>query len=145
MTSPNLRELRREVARRAHYRCSYCQSREEIVGAAFTVDHIIPQAIGGSDEIDNLCLACWDCNRIKHTHVTGIDPFSNERVALFNPNRQRWEDHFTWTEGGRLIVGRTPEGRATIEQLKLNRPVLVSARVQWILVGWHPPMDIVGQ
>lgn len=69
-------KIRREIARRAGNFCSYCRSREEIVGAMFTIDHIIPQALGGDDNPDNLCLACWDYNRIKHTHITGIDPLT---------------------------------------------------------------------
>lgn len=139
MTSPISAALRLEVARRAGYRCSYCRSREEIVGAAFTVDHIIPQALGGRDDIDNLCLACWDCNRLKQTHVTGIDPQSGERVALFDPNLQSWADHFAWVEGGQTILGLTAAGRATVDRLQLNRPILVRARSQWIRAGWHPP------
>ena len=131
--------LRREVARRARYSCSYCRSREQIVGAAFTVDHIIPQALGGSDEIANLCFACWDCNRLKHVHITGIDPVSGERVALFDPNNQSWTEHFQGEHDGRFVAGLTATGRATVERLPLNRPILVRARTQWIRAGWHPP------
>lgn len=108
----------------------------------FTVDHIIPQALGGSDDLDNLCLACWDCNRIKQAHVTGIDPSSGNRVPLFHPHRQRWSDHFAWEQDGAVIVGTTEVGRATVEQLQLNRPFLVRARRQWIRVGWHPPVNM---
>lgn len=140
MTTPLSPAVRREVARRAGYSCSYCRTREEIAGAAFTVDHIIPQALGGRDDLDNLCLACWDCNRLKHAHVTGIDPYTGERVSLFDPNHQRWADHFAWGEGGQLIIGGTPQGRATVDQLQLNRPILVRARNQWIRAGWHPPL-----
>lgn len=131
---------RREVARRGRHRCSYCQCQEQVVGALFTIDHIIPQALGGSDDLNNLCLACWDCNRLKRTHITGVDPLTKERVALFHPNRQEWEEHFVWADEGRHIVGLTPEGRATVEQLQLNRPILVSARTHWIRAGWHPPI-----
>lgn len=139
MTTPINPAARHEVARRAGHSCSYCRSREEIVGATFTIDHIIPQALGGRDDLDNLCLACWDCNRLKHTHVTGIDPRSGERVSLFDPNSQSWADHFAWEEGGLLISGLTAAGRATVERLQLNRPILVRARDQWIRAGWHPP------
>ncbi len=38
--------LRRHVVERFHYRCSYCQTSERIVGASFTVDHIL-EALGG--------------------------------------------------------------------------------------------------
>ncbi len=133
--------LRHEVARRADHRCSYCRSQEEIAGTLFTVDHIIPQALGGRDDLDNLCLACWDCNRLKHTHVTGIDPSSGERVALFDPNHHAWADHFAWDEGGQFITGLTAVGRATVDRLQLNRPILVHARKQWIRAGWHPPLS----
>lgn len=27
-----------------------------------TLDHLVPQSIGGTDELDNLVLACMDCN-----------------------------------------------------------------------------------
>jgi len=104
-----------------------------------SVDHIIPQALGGSDELNNLCLACWDCNRIKQTHVTGIDPHTGQRVSLYDPGRQLWDEHFAWGEDATLIVGLTPAGRATIVQLQLNRPILVRARERWIRAGWHPP------
>jgi hypothetical protein len=138
MSTPISPELREQIARHTGHRCSYCRSQEAITGAAFIIDHIIPQALGGGDEIDNLCLACWDCNRIKHVQVTGIDPLSGERTALFNPNRQVWGDHFEWHEDGRLIVGLTPTGRATVDQLRLNRPLLARARENWIRAGWHP-------
>jgi hypothetical protein len=139
MTLPLSADARREVARRAGHSCSYCRSREAVVGASFTLDHIIPQALGGSDALDNLCLACWDCNRLKHIHITGIDSQTGERVPLFNPVTQIWEEHFAWEVQGTLIVGRTPIGRATVNQLQLNRPILVRARELWIQAGWHPP------
>lgn len=139
MTTGLTSAIRTEVARRAYHHCSYCQSQEDVVGALFTVDHIIPQALGGSDELNNLCLACWDCNRIKQTHVTGIDPHTGQRVSLYDPGRQLWDEHFAWGEDATLIVGLTPAGRATIVQLQLNRPILVRAREGWIRAGWHPP------
>jgi hypothetical protein len=71
--------------------------------------------------------------------VTGIDPMSGERVALFDPNNQSWAEHFAWGESGKLIAGLTAVGRATVVQLQLNRPILVRARKQWIRAGWHPP------
>lgn len=139
MTLPLSAATRREVARRAGHACSYCRSLETVVGASFTVDHIIPQALGGGDALDNLCLACWDCNRLKNIHITGIDLQTGERVPLFNPVTQVWEEHFAWDAQGKLIVGRTPIGRATVNQLQLNRSILVRARELWIQAGWHPP------
>ena len=37
--------------------CAYCGKSGKTV-----VDHMVPIAMGGNDEIDNLCLACKECN-----------------------------------------------------------------------------------
>ena len=106
-----------------------------------TVDHIIPESLGGMTVLNNLCLACWDCNLIKGRRISAMSPLSQEEVALFHPLTQVWEDHFRWSEDASLIVGLTPVGEATIHALKLNRLHLVEARRRWTMVGWHPPND----
>lgn len=54
------RTLRFQVLRRDGHACSYCGARAP--DARLTVDHVIPVALGGSDEPDNLTTACTDCN-----------------------------------------------------------------------------------
>lgn len=109
------------------------------MGMRFTVDHIVPQALGGGDEPSNLCLACWDCNLAKGARIAAVDPHTNALVVLYHPHKERWVDHFVWREGGVLIEGRTATGRATASALELNRPALLTARQRWAFVGWHPP------
>lgn len=132
-------ELHQQVANQSRHRCGYCQSQQRLMGVALTIDHIIPQSLGGKSDLENLCLACWDCNLAKSDRITGIDPQTGEDVRLFHPNRQSWHDHFGWNETGLYIVGKTPVGRATVVALKLNRPQLVEARRYWAKAGWHPP------
>jgi len=134
--SPTLRQL---VVEKSHYRCCYCLAQEDVVGMRFTVDHIIPESLGGTTTADNLCLACWDCNLIKQTRIAAIDPESGKMVPLFHPVQQNWHDHFAWRSEGVLVVGLTATGRATINALKLNRNLLVQARKRWIEADWHPP------
>ncbi|HSN76100.1 MAG TPA: HNH endonuclease [Anaerolineae bacterium] len=131
--------LRQAVAEASRYRCAYCQTSERIAGAEHTIDHIIPESLGGSTTPDNLCLACWRCNLIKRDRITAIDPQSGYSVRLFHPNRQIWHDHFAWQEHGLLVAGLTPTGRATVNALRLNRASLVRSRQLWIEAGWHPP------
>ena len=111
------------------------------MGVALTVDHIIPQAVGGETTLENLCLACWDCNLAKSDRITAVDSQTDDRVRLFHPIHQKWEEHFRWSENGHLIVGLTSIGRATINALKLNRPQLIESRRYWGEAGWHPPAE----
>lgn len=131
--------LQIQVTERSPRICSYCQSQQRITGVTLTFDHIIPQSLGGETNLENLCLACWDCNLAKADRTTAIDPQTGVFVRLFHPVQQRWHDHFSWSEGGRYIVGITSIGRATVIALKLNRPQLVESRTYWNQAGWHPP------
>jgi hypothetical protein len=134
-------QLRREVERRSRGRCAYCQTQQSVAGSRFTVDHIIPKLLGGTDDLSNLCLACWECNLTKQGRISGPDATTVERVPLFRPDNDAWSDHFQWAEAGQVIVGTTASGRATVALLRLNRPALVRARERWIAAGWHPPAD----
>ena len=131
--------LRREVAGRANHRCEYCQSQEMITGGPMHVEHIIPEAAGGPTLLDNLALACARCNLHKGRRMRAWDPVSGRSVLLFNPRRQRWSRHFTWSADGTRLVGRTRSGRATVLALKMNHPTIVLARTVWIELGIHPP------
>jgi hypothetical protein len=52
--------------------------------------------------------------------MTGTDS------RLFNPRTDDWQEHFTME--GFVIVGRTTVGRATVDALRMNRPLLVAIR-----------------
>lgn len=131
--------VRNAVADHFEHRCCYCLTAERIVGAEFTIDHIIPQALGGTSTEDNLCLACWRCNLLKRDRIVATDPVTGLVARLFNPRTQNWSEHFAWQEDGLLIIGLTPIGRATAHALQLNRATLLEARRLWIDAGWHPP------
>lgn len=54
------KRLRYEVLRRDNHACKYCGLAAPEV--KLTVDHVVPIALGGSDEPSNLVAACADCN-----------------------------------------------------------------------------------
>lgn len=121
------------------HRCAYCQTSVENIGQPLTVDHIIPQSQGGETTFENLCLACHRCNQTKAGAIAGRDPLTNDLTALFDPRRDRWNEHFAWDGAGTRIVGLTAIGRVTIVMLAMNDETIVSARRRWVSVGWHPP------
>lgn len=54
------KRLRFEILRRDGFRCRYCGVCAE--SAALRVDHVIPVALGGTDDPANLVTACEPCN-----------------------------------------------------------------------------------
>lgn len=133
--------LRTAVRERAKGRCEYCLTSEILTGVRCQTDHILPRSRGGMSTADNLCLACAACNGHKHARTHAIDPESGAEVPLFDPRRQRWHEHFSWSTDGTEIVGRTPIGRATVVTLRLNDALVVAARALWTGTGSHPPQD----
>ncbi|HEY9802126.1 MAG TPA: HNH endonuclease [Leptolyngbyaceae cyanobacterium] len=138
--------IKKLVRQRAKFLCEYCHSSEEASAALFSIDHILPQSLSGSDEPDNLALACQRCNGYRYNFTTGIDPDTGEIVPLFNPRKQKWSDHFIWSVDGLTIIGITSTGRATCNRLDLNderhnEGSIVKARRLWIKGGWHPPTE----
>ena len=110
-------------------------------GPVLEIDHIIPEARGGTSVEENLWLACPMCNSHKADRQEALDPESRAMVALFNPRAERWEEHFEWIEDGTIIQGKSPQGRATVMALQMNHPDIVAARRLWVIAGWHPPTE----
>src|ERR1039458_8287550 len=105
---------RARVRERAGHRCEYCQlHQDDSPLAALHVEHVIPKMHGGTDALDNLALACIDCNLHKGPNLTGIDPQTKRVTELFHPRLQRWDEHFEWR--GLYLFGRT-----TIRVLNMN-------------------------
>ena len=129
--------LRREVALRARNRCEYCGLSQLGQEAAFHIDHVVPQAAGGATVVENLALACVSCSLRKWANQTAPDPETGQEAPLFNPRKQRWDEHFRW-EGERLVP-LTATGRATVQTLAMNRPVILAIRQEETLRGRHPP------
>lgn len=131
--------IRARVQDAAGDRCGYCLSPQRFVMAKLEVEHIIPRALGGSDEETNLWLSCGLCNRYKGSQIKSTDPATGATVDLFNPRTQLWREHFRWSVDASYIIGITDVGRATVEALKLNNELAVEVRRNWVLAGWHPP------
>lgn len=107
--------LRYEILRRDNHTCQYCGRTAPEV--KLTVDHVVPKALGGSDDPSNLLTACSECNGGKSSSnpdaplVAAADQRAaqwgqameiavarrqselaneRERVASFDANWRRW-------------------------------------------------------
>jgi hypothetical protein len=83
------KQIRVQVLARDNYRCRMCgRSSREV---ALEVDHIIPVASGGTDELSNLATLCRDCNAGKSNYH-----FADYTQIALIPNDL--EDHFKFLE-----------------------------------------------
>ncbi|MCA9557199.1 MAG: HNH endonuclease [Myxococcales bacterium] len=82
-------------------KCIHCRSRLTVEldgssGAEVTLEHIVPRTHGGTDDLDNLALACARCNaqkgyRLDHRRLD--DPTLQQVIATLRDRRaERWRD-----------------------------------------------------
>jgi len=121
-------ETRASVRRRAAECCEYCQRRQiDSPLILLQIEHIIARKHGGPDSLDNLALACADCNLHKGSNLSGIDPESGQLTPLYHPRRDLWHEHFAWAD--LRIIGLTAVGRTTVRVLDLNAPARLQVRM----------------
>jgi len=88
-------EFAEEVRRRAFGRCEYCHLPQSAFPRPFHIEHIVAKQHGGQSRFDNLALACWNCSLKKGPNLSGIDPMNSTVAALFNPRKDKWDEHFS--------------------------------------------------
>jgi hypothetical protein len=146
------RSLRYQILRRDNHACRYCGATAPDV--KLTVDHVVPEALGGSDDPTNLVTACETCNGGKSATppdaaivadverdalrwARAIETAAFVRRVLIDA-RDRYVDHFAqawndWTygpEGDKKPIPADPGWRESIErfyELGLERPDLERA------------------
>jgi len=122
------------VAQRAQDFCEYCRIPQHLVPFhTFHVEHIIARQHGGTDDLDNLCLACDRCNAYKGVNLSGVDPQTGCVIDLYHPRRDSWHEHFAFR--GAEILGLTPTGRVTVRVLRVNDHRRVALRLELIAHG----------
>ena len=57
--------LTRMVVERDGWVCTYCDCDTSLPENGYAIDHVYPLAKGGSNDIDNLTMACRSCNSSK--------------------------------------------------------------------------------
>ena len=130
------RELRELVWSRAGGCCEYCRMPQSLDPLPFEVDHVIATQHHGETTADNLCVACFACNRRKGPNLAGRNELTGALVPLFHHRNDEWETHFLWH--GPTLIGKTTVGQVTIDVLAINLPRRVDHRAALIAEGVFP-------
>lgn len=109
------KRLRYEILRRDNHACRYCGASAPDV--PITVDHVVPEALGGSDDPSNLVAACKDCNAGKS--ATSPDATMVAQVA---------DDALRWARAQSLAAQRM---LANLERRDADRRQFESTWNRW--------------
>lgn len=124
------------VARRAGHICEYCRAPEAVFNLPFEVEHIVPLSRGGQADENNLALSCRSCNLYKSDAVSAFDETTETTIRFFNPRTDNWAEHFVLDKETGEIKGITAIAKATIPRLRINSNAQLTARVQWLKLGF---------
>lgn len=117
---PVSKRLRYEVLRRDNHACRYCGRTAPEV--KLTIDHVVPVALGGSDEPSNLVTACQECNSGKSS-ATPDQPL----VEDVSQDALRWSSAIS-DAANALLAAR--------ERTAATRQPFVDAWNDWTYQGW---------
>ena len=118
-----------QVRQRYGFRCGYCGVTETNTGGELTVDHYRPVSAGGSDEDDNLIYACMRCNLYKHDYWPSAAQQA-QGLRILHPLLDDAATHLREETFSGVLEAITETGHFHIETLQLNRPELVSNRLE---------------
>ena len=107
---------REVVESRAGRRCEYCRAPQPATGIRYHLEHVFPESLGGTDEIDNLALACSTCNYHKSNHLLGIDEEGLPGRPLFNPRKDHWHENFEFDSATLRLKGKTATRKGTVKR-----------------------------
>lgn len=107
------KKTRFEVFKRDSFKCSYCgRTPPQVVLEA---DHIMASSAGGSDAIDNLITACFDCNRGKGaTSLEVVPPTVLDRMDVLREKELQLKEYNRFLE---RIQSRVTNDVARIEAI----------------------------
>jgi len=118
--------LRQLVQDRAAGVCEYCHFPEAYSFNPFQVDHIIAEKHDGPTVEGNLAWSCFYCNTYKGPNIAGWISEEDAIVRLYHPRKDRWADHFRWSDA--TLLGKTSVGSVTIKVLRINHPDSLAIR-----------------
>lgn len=119
--------LRRQVRARASNACEFCGLVELGGWIKHQIDHVIAEKHGGPTILENLALACVDCNLYKGTDLSSIKWPEEEIINLFNPRKDTWGNHFSILPDAKIDT-LTTIGEVTAHLLRFNDKVRIAMR-----------------
>ncbi len=129
--------IRREVAERAEFVCEYCRIPQVNPAVKHHIEHLRSRKHGGTNDVENLALACVACNLHNGSDNGSYDfETNNEFTRFFNPRIDIWTEHFRLNANAEIIP-LTAEARVTVRILRFNNADRIEERFGLIEAGLY--------
>lgn len=69
--------------------------------------------------------------------MAAADPLTGQATFLFNPRKHTWDNHFD-VKPDATLIGKTPEGRVTIDVMRINDEARVLYRQFAMSIDEYP-------
>ena len=123
------KRLRYEILKRDGHRCFYCKDTER----KLTVDHVVPKALGGTDDPTNLVASCGECNGGK----SSSNPDA-QLVAQVDTDALRWQ--MAWAAAVAEAKHDSQQRTKNIAKVKRNYTAAYKGRhgeAPYLPEGWQ--------
>lgn len=136
-------ETREYLLEKFNRKCCYCSKQN----VPLEIEHIIPKSRGGSNKIDNLCIACRPCNQDKGSKTAEEFGYPNIQKQVKKSlkdcailNATRWKVYELLTNTG-LEVECGTGARTKMNRIKLNLPK--DHHYDAVCIGKSTPEEII--
>ena len=104
-----------KVYEKYHYTCVYCgfDGRPFDAWMQLSIDHIRPQSCGGTNDLDNLVVACRACNsitsRMKFSDDVSREEIINQKKNRIKERRNEFYEYWLQTTAPRYLDRPLPQ------------------------------------
>jgi HNH endonuclease len=133
--------VREYLLEKWNQRCAYCGG----VGVPLQIEHLVPRARGGSNQVSNLTLACEPCNQKKGNLTVAEFGFPHLMAQAKAPLKDAAVNSVRWALYHELEVFDLPLEVGTGRRTKWNRLRLGMQKSHWLdaaCIGASTPDDI---
>lgn len=86
-------DVRKMIYNKADGRCQLCG--RKIAYIEMTLDHVVPFAMGGADEVENLACTCKSCNQFKGS-ILPDDFFERITTIFLHQMEKKYSNRLEW-------------------------------------------------
>lgn len=101
-------DTRKMLYKKADGRCALCG--QKILYKDMNLDHVVPLAMGGADEVENLACTCAECNKFK-ADILLMDFMERISTIFFYQMEKKYYNRIGWKTAHKMLKRKMQKNR----------------------------------